>query len=67
MATHVCFSEEELALLARILQDSVEDAHTDIRRTDNVDYKQWLRQRLEVIERMVSKIRDAGVSIPAAV
>ena len=51
--------ECELRELINLLEDSITSLRTELRRTEDTQFKEWLRQRLALQERMLDHCLSA--------
>jgi hypothetical protein len=59
MAHELRLSDEELAELGRILQRELDTTRGELRRTRNLDYKEEVRHRMEMTDRLRRIIETA--------
>lgn len=51
--------ECELRELINLLEDSITSLRAELRRTEDAQFKEWLRQRLALLERMLEHCLSA--------
>lgn len=55
------FTDEELEMLRDLLQRTLHDMEREVFRTDHREFKEILRHRRELLERVTEKVGHAGV------
>lgn len=55
--SHIDLTSEELQLLREILESTLSDLRMEIVDTDRSDYKESLKQRKDLLTRLVEKIQ----------
>jgi hypothetical protein len=52
------FSDDEIKILAEIIEQSFDDLRVEIRHTDNHDYKERLKQKEKTFELLLQKLKS---------
>jgi hypothetical protein len=63
MSHSIELSDEELAELDRLLQEGLEEARGELRRTENFRYHESVLHNVHLIEGMLETVRKAEVPV----